>query len=149
MTPDDVQRETSGLPNRRMNDVFLVLSRVPPISCMDCPGHWMSEGSDNLELVGVVLVEEGDGDAHDAVVVAGDRVGERHFDRIVVVVPVVRRLALDLLVFAEPQVVLHGHERQLLMAAAMVQVCVPADALDADVLDAVLRQCDEPAAFSG
>ena len=59
----------------------------------------------NLELVRVVLVEKGDGDAHHAVVVAGDRVGERHFDRVVVVVPVVRRLALDLLVLAEPQVV--------------------------------------------
>jgi len=40
-------------------------------------------------------------------------------------------------VFAEPQVVLHGHERQFLMAAPMVQVCVPTDALNADVLDAI------------
>ena len=69
---------------------------------MGCLGHWR-QGSDNLELVGVVLVKEGDGDAHDAVVIAGDRVGEGDFDGVVVVVPVVGRLALDLLVFAEPQ----------------------------------------------
>ena len=53
--------------------------------------------SDNLELVGVVLVKESDGDAHDAVVVTGDRVGKGDFDRIVVFVPVVRRLPFDLL----------------------------------------------------
>ena len=93
--------------------------------------------SNNLELVGVVLVEERDRDAHNAVVVAGDRVGERHFDGVEVVVPIVLRLALDLLVFAEPQVVRRGHALQLLVAVSMVQVCVPADALDADVLDAI------------
>src|SRR5690242_5898852 len=43
----------------------------------------------NLELRWVVLVEEGDRDAHRSVVVSGDRIGERHFDRGKVIVPVV------------------------------------------------------------
>jgi len=81
--------------------------------------------SQNLELVRVIPVKESDRNTHCAFVVAWDRVGEGHLDGIVVVVLVVRRLALDLLMFAETQVVPHGHERQHLMAAAMVEVCEP------------------------
>ena len=50
-------------------------------------------GANNLELVRVVFVEEGDGDAHDAVVVAGNFFVGAHFDGVVVVVPVVSRLS--------------------------------------------------------
>ena len=82
----------------------------------------------NLELVGVVLVEEGDRNAHSVVEVAGNCIGERHLDRVVIVVPVVGRLALDLLMLAELQILRHGHKGQLLVAAAMVQVCKPHDA---------------------
>jgi hypothetical protein len=92
--------------------------------------------ANNLKLFGVVLVEEGDRNAHDAVVVAGDRVGERYFDRIVVVVPVVGHLPLDLFVLAELQVVRHGHEGQFLVAAPMVQVGEP-DRWHVDELDAI------------
>ncbi len=106
--------------------------------------------SHNLELVGVVLVEEGDGDAHDAVVVAGNRVGEGHLDGVVVVVPVVSRLALDLFMLAELQVVRHGHEGQLLVAAAMVKVGEP-DCGNVDKLHPIYYflvfphiVCDEP-----
>jgi len=49
--------------------------------------------SEYLELVGVVLVEEGDGHAHNAVVVAGNFFVSAHFDGIIVVVPVVSRLS--------------------------------------------------------
>jgi len=92
----------------------------------------------NFELVGVVFVEKSDWHTHHAVVVAGDCVGVWHFDRVVVVVPVVTRLAFDLFVLAEPQVVLHGHKWQLLMASPMVQVGEP-DCWHVDQLDAVDR----------
>ena len=89
----------------------------------------------NLKLLGVVLVEEGDGDAHNAVVVAGDFLVGAHLDRVVVVVSVVSRLAPEVL--AELQVLRHGHEGQILVAAAMVQICEPHDASHAEILYAV------------
>src|SRR5437016_1419948 len=109
-----VERKTSGLAEPTEEGVFLVLSRVPPspIWVVRVTGF---QGPDNLELVGVVLIHERDGYAHDAAVIAGDCVGKGNFYRIVVFVPAISGLSLDLLVFAEPQVVLHGHERQFLM----------------------------------
>ncbi len=79
--------------------------------------------SDNLELVGVVFIEEGNGDAHDAVVVAGNLLVSADLDGIEVFVPVIRRLTLQVL--AKLQVVRHGHEIQGFMAATVVQVSVP------------------------
>ena len=74
--------------------------------------------SNYLELVGIVFVEEGDGDAHNAVIVAGDFLICADLDCIVVLVVVVRRLSSQVL--AELQVFRHGHEIQGFMAAAVV-----------------------------
>src|SRR5262249_11526562 len=76
--------------------------------------------SDNFKLVGIVFVQKRDRDAHDSVVVTGDRVAKWHFDGVEVIKPIVLRLAPDLLMLAEPQVVRHGHALQLLVAAPMV-----------------------------
>lgn len=137
-----VERDTSGLAEPTEEGVFLVLSRVPPSPIWVV---WVTgfEGSDNLKLIWVVLIEERDRNTHNALVVARNRVGKRHFDRVVIVVPVVCRLALDLRVLAEPQIVLDGHQGQILVPAAVVQIGVPADALNANVLDAIF--VDAPA----
>ena len=94
--------------------------------------------SDNLELVWVVLVKKRHRHAHNTVMVARNCVAERHLDRIEIDIPVVLLLAVELLVFAEAQVVGGCHEGQLLVTASVVQICVPPDALHADVLGAIL-----------
>lgn len=73
-----------------------------------------------LKLFRIVLVKERDGNPHRPIVVAGNRIGERHLDRVIIVVSVVLRPALNHLVLAELQVFSHGHERQLLVAASMI-----------------------------
>src|SRR5207302_5879541 len=83
-----VERNTSGLAEPPEEGVFLVLSRVPPSPIWVGPVTGF-EGSDNLELVGVVLIQERDRYAHDAAVIAGDCVGKGNFYRIVVFVPII------------------------------------------------------------
>ena len=67
------------------------------------------EASDYAELIGVVLGQEGDRDSHHPVVVAWDRVRERNLDGVKVVVGRVADSA-NFLVFAELDVVRHGHQ---------------------------------------
>lgn len=103
-----IERDTSGLAEPTEEGIFLVLSRVPTSSIW-VVGVTGFKSSDNLELFGVVFIKERYRYAHDAAVIAGDRVGKGDFYRIVVFVSVISRLSFYLLVFAEPQVVLHGH----------------------------------------
>ena len=74
---------------------------------------------DDLELVGVVPVQEGDGDPHDAVEIARNRVGEGNLQRVKVAVCLVADPS-HLLVLAELNVVRNGHEGQFLVSATMV-----------------------------
>jgi len=70
-------------------------------------------------------------------VIGGNRVTERHFDCVEVVVTLIRRLAVDLLVLAELSSCPHRHALEPLVAASMVQICVPAHTFNPDILDSI------------
>ena len=76
-------------------------------------------------MLWVVLVNKSDRNAHYAIVVIRDVRSLINIDGIVVVVVDVIFTPLDILMAAESQVFGHGHQRQRLMAAAMIEIGEP------------------------
>jgi len=83
-------------------------------------------GTEYLELLRAVLAKKSDWHPHHAFIVARDSVGEGNLNRVIVVILLVSDV-LDLFVFTELYVVSLGHQRQWLVAAAMVEIGKPDD----------------------
>ena len=80
---------------------------------------------DYLKLLGTVFIQKADRNSHYIFVIRGDSISKRNLDSIVIIVLLISTLSYFFM-FAEFNILFHSHKRKRLVAAAMLDICIPA-----------------------